>query len=318
MSLDPIPLDPKLQALAEIGRYLQRNNYNFITVTPQTHQYYLQRHQERLATQLRDMFGWCLPFESKLLDAELWRWMQQADCIEKHTLGWRSKVRWSSLGDALFVHSGYPTDEQDAVFFGPDTYRFARAIDDFLRGNREDIRTVADIGCGSGAGAAYLASRLPDADISAVDINPRALDYTAVNLRIANIRNVTTYSSNLLDSVDGCFDLIVANPPYMSDSLTRAYRHGGAHKGAELSLAIVDTAMQRLAAGGTLVLYTGVAIVDGEDVFLTELQHRVQNWHCRWDYYEVDVDVFGEELLQDTYQDVERIAAVVLTLRKLG
>lgn len=171
MSLDPIPLgtvlldpelraanlqDPKLQALAEIGRYLQRRNYHFITVTPQTHQYYLQRHQERLATQLRDVFGWCLPFESKLLDAELWRWMQQADCIEKHTLGWRSKVRWSSLGEALFVHSGYPTDEQDAVFFGPDTYRFTRAIDDFLRGNREDIRTVADIGCGSGAGAAYL------------------------------------------------------------------------------------------------------------------------------------------------------------------
>lgn len=311
-------LNPKLQAMVEIGHYLQRKNYNFITVTPQTHHYYLHRHRGRLATNLRDVFGWCLPFDPSLLDKELWQWVQQADVVETHALGVRSRIRWASLGERLFVHSGYPTEEQDAVFFGPDTYRFVHAIDDFLRGTREDIRTVVDIGCGSGAGATYLASRLPDAAISGVDINPRALDYTSVNLSLANMRNVTTQRSNLLVSVDGCFDLIVANPPYMNDPQSRAYRHGGAYKGAELSLAIVDTAMQRLAAGGTLVLYTGVAIVNGDDVFLTQLRHRVQNWHCRWNYYEIDADVFGEELLQDEYHDVERIAAVALTLRKLG
>lgn len=50
-------LDSKQQAMADIGRYLQRANYHFVTVTPQTHQYYWQRHHSRLATSLRDVFG---------------------------------------------------------------------------------------------------------------------------------------------------------------------------------------------------------------------------------------------------------------------
>lgn len=313
-----MPLDPKLQAMADIGRYLQRANYHFVTVTPQTHQYYRKRHRDRLASNLRDVFGWCLPFEQSLFDDELWKLLQQADAIEYTGSGMHAKIRWASLGETLFVHSSYPTNAQDTVFFGPDTYRFARAIDEHLRSSRDDIRTVVDIGCGSGAGATYLASQLPEAAITAVDINPRALEYTKVNLSVANAVNVTAKRSNLLESVHECFDLIVANPPYMEDPDARAYRHGGAHKGAELSLSIVDTALERLSPGGTLLLYTGVAMINGEDVFLKQLQQRVHDRHCRWHYQEMDPDVFGEELLKDNYQDVERIAAVVLTLRKLG
>ena len=313
-----MPLDPKLQALVNIGRYLQRDNYQFVTVTPQTHQYYLQRHSQRMAEGLRDVFGWCLPFNKALISDELWQLMQSAEVLEAYADGWRSRVRWSTLDGSLFVHSAYPTDAGDAVFFGPDTYRFARAIEQHLQGESDDIQSAVDIGCGSGAGATYLATRLPDAAITAVDINPQAIDYTRVNAELANANNVTACPSNLLDSVEGSFDLIVANPPYMHDPETRAYRHGGGLRGAGLSLQIVEAALQRLAAGGSLVLYTGVAIVDGEDLFLQELRHRTQGSHCRWDYHEVDPDVFGEELLKADYEDVERIAAVVLTLRYLG
>ena len=313
-----MPLDSKLQAMCDIGHYLQQANYHFVSVTPQTHHYYQQRHGDRLAADLRDVFGWCLPFEQDLFDAQLWELMQRADIIETRGSAMYSKVRWASLGDTLFVHSAYPTDAQDAVFFGPDTYRFVRAMDAHLRASHDDIRNVVDIGCGSGAGATYLATQLPEAAITAVDINPRALEYTEVNLRVAKATNVTATHSNLLDAVDGQFDLIVANPPYMEDPEGRAYRHGGTHKGAELSLSIVDTALERLAPGGTLLLYTGVAMVNGKDMFLEELQRLVQHAHCRWQYQEMDPDVFGEELLKDDYKDVERIAAVELTLRKLG
>lgn len=313
-----MPLEAKLQALADMGRYLQRDNYQFVAVTPQTHEYYLQRHGQRLAAGLRDVFGWGLPFSKALLSEELWQLMERAEVLEACAHGWRSTVRWSTLDGSLFVHSAYPTDENDAVFFGPDTYRFARAIEQHLQGERDDIQAAVDIGCGSGAGATYLATRLPDAAITGVDINPQAIDYTRVNAEIANASNVTAYRSNLLESVHGSFDLIVANPPYMHDPEARAYRHGGGLLGAGLSLQIVDTALLRLSPGGSLVLYTGVAIVKGEDLFLQEIRRRTQDSHCRWDYHEVDPDVFGEELLKTDYQDVERIAAVVLTLRHLG
>lgn len=308
--------EPKSQALADIGQYLKHNSYQFITVTPQTHQYYLKRHGNRLAENLRDVFGWCLPFSKDLLEDELWQLMVKADVLEENDNSWRSAVRWSTLRNSLFVHSAFPTEQNDAVFFGPDTYRFASAIEQQFQHKTDSIQSVADIGCGSGVGAVYVGLNLPEAEVTAVDINPKSIDYAQVNAKLNGANKVIAHKSNLLDSVDGNFDLIIANPPYMHDSAARAYRHGGAKLGAELSLKIVDTAMQRLAPGGSLVLYTGVAVVDGKDLFLDELGHRIPDNDWRWEYHEMDPDVFGEELLKAGYEEVERIAAVVLTLSR--
>lgn len=310
-------LTDKQQAMVAIGRYLQDKNYHFVTVTPQTHQYYFQRHGDRQASSLRDVFGWCLPFTVEVVGDELWQLMEQARVLEKRGDSWRSKVRWSSLDSFLFAHSAYPTEANDAVFFGPDTYRFIQAVDHHLQNESSDIRRAIDIGCGSGAGAICLASSLPEADVTGVDINPASLDFTQVNSRLADVSNLSTADSNLLDGVEGDFDLIIANPPYMHDPAARAYRHGGGSLGAGLSLRIVEAALQRLAAGGSLVLYTGVAMVNGEDRFLNALHDLIDDDHYRWHYREVDPDVFGEELLKPDYAEVERIAAVVLTLRRV-
>lgn len=93
-----------------------------------------------------------------------------------------------------------------------------------------------DIGCGSGAGALLVARARPDAEVLAVDINPKALRMSAVNAELANVPNVSVYHSDVLDGVDGRFDLILANPPYMKDSQQRSYRHGGGELGEALSL----------------------------------------------------------------------------------
>ncbi|MFP3374385.1 methyltransferase, partial [Pseudomonas sp. SIMBA_068] len=80
----------------------------------------------------------------------------------------------------------------------------------------------------------------PHAQVSALDINPLALRYTAINAALAGISNVSVEPSDLLYGVTGTFDLIVANPPYMLDLNARTYRHGGGALGAELSLRIVE------------------------------------------------------------------------------
>lgn len=311
-------LTDKQQAMVDIGRYLRDKDYQFVTVTPQTHQYYFQRHGDRQASSLRDIFGWCLPFSNQDVGEELWQLMEQAGILQESGGSWRSTVRWSSLDGFLFVHCAYPTEACDAVFFGPDTYRFIQAVDHHLQNESSDIRRAIDIGCGSGAGAICLASSLPEADVAAVDINPVALDFTQVNSGLAEVKNLFTTESNLLDGVEDDFDLIIANPPYMHDPAARAYRHGGGSLGAGLSLRIVEAALQRLAPGGSLVLYTGVAMVNGEDHFVKALNDLIDDNHYRWHYREVDPDVFGEELLKPDYAEVERIAAVVLTLRRVG
>jgi len=60
------------------------------------------------------------------------------------------------------------------------------------------------------------------------------------------------------------------------------------------------------------LFYTGVAIVDGMDPLLAELVPALSNAGLDWRYEEIDPDVFGEELLQPAYRDVDRIAAVGL------
>ncbi|MBD8097359.1 class I SAM-dependent methyltransferase [Pseudomonas fluorescens] len=305
------------RALLNLGRGLKESGYRFITPTPLTHERMYRRLGTPLAMNLRDVFGWSMPFDNDLLPEAFREELQQAEVIEKHDALWRSTVRWSSLGDLLFAHSPYPTVEPDAVFFGPDSYRFAQVIEAYLQQRVEPLKRAVDIGCGAGVGALVVAHARHDAEVLAVDINPRALRLTAVNAELAGLTNVSVYQSDVLTSVEGEFDLIVANPPYMNDDRQRAYRHGGGALGEHLSVRIAGESLARLAVGGSLLLYTGVAMVAGGDPFLEAVKPLLASDAYGWTYRELDPDVFGEELDKPGYERVERIAVVALTVTRL-
>ncbi|WP_417702577.1 class I SAM-dependent methyltransferase [Pseudomonas sp.] len=308
---------PQTLALMRLGTLLRARGYHFVTPTPLTHQRVNQRPGHAQAKDLRDVFGWSQPFADGTLDEEIIAAMREAQVLQPHARGWISRVRFSSLGDELYVHSRFPTEESDAVFFGPDTYRFTRLLRDYLAHATQPLRRIADIGCGAGPGAISAAQQRPGAEVMALDINPNALALTAVNARLAGIYNLRVQSSDLLRDVPGQFDLIIANPPYMLDPQQRTYRHGGGKNGAGLSLAIFDTAMERLAPGGTLLLYTGVAIFNGEDPLLNAIRLSLRDVGWDWNYQEIDPDVFGEELQKPEYANAERIACVALRLTYL-
>ncbi|ABA73839.1 methyltransferase [Pseudomonas fluorescens] len=304
--------------LVQLGRRLQADGYRFITPTPLTHQRVNQRDEGQAADGLRDVFGWSRPFEPGLLSADEQRQLQEAQVIDEFDGRLKSRVRWSTLDDLLFVHSGFPTEAADSVFFGPDTYRFAQLIHSHLQQNFAPIHRAVDIGCGAGVGAILIGRARREAQVLAVDINPAALRLTTINAALAEVANVEVRASDVLQGVDGEFDLIVANPPYMADPAGRAYRHGGGTLGAGLSLRIVEQALNRLTLGGSLVLYTGVAMVDGRDPFLDTVVPRLDEKRFGWTYRELDPDVFGEELLNPGYQRVDRIAVVALTVTRTG
>jgi len=302
------------EALLQLVRALRDCGYQFTTVTPATHERVNTRPGSQWAADLRDVFGWSRPFRAEILPSNIWEAMQRADIALPHGEGWRSSLRVSNLSGHLFLHSAHPTGEADAVFFGPDTYRFAAAIQSHLTSDAATIRRAVDIGCGAGPGAILCALAHPEATVFAVDINQAALRLTRLNAVIAGASNVEARHSDLLTDVEGDFDLMVANPPYLVDPAERAYRHGGGPLGAGLSLAIVDAALSRLAPQGTLLLYTGAAIINGNDPFREAVAQRLSNFEGIWSYHEVDPDVFGEELENGAYQHADRIAAVVLTV----
>ena len=300
-------------ALLRLTQAIRDTGYSFVTPTPATIARVNARPGAEWAADLRGVFGWSRPFRDGVVPPAILRAMQDAAVLADHPGGHRSLVRLSTLDGELFLHSAYPTTAPDAVFFGPDTYRFANAI--LAHRLAAPVMRAVDVGCGAGPGAIMVARAHPAAEVLAVDINDSALRLTRASAALAGVK-VRAVNSNLLGGVDGAFDLIVANPPYLVDPGERAYRHGGGPLGAGLSLAILNAALDRLAPGGTLLLYTGAAVVNGIDPFRDAAATRLAETEAHWTYRELDPDVFGEELDGGAYTATDRIAAILLTVIK--
>lgn len=315
---DPFPQDEG--AVLALASALRETGYTFTTVTPATHAHVNARPRNAEARNLRDVFGWSRPFRpdqaQDLLPEPILRLMRTAGAVTEDGPLLRPTIRFSSLDGELFAHSSYPPSATDAVFFGPDTMRFAAAVIAHVEGRSRPVRRAVDIGCGSGAAGICIAKRAPEAEVVLVDINPAAMRAARVNARLTGADGVEVRRSDMLRDVEGQFDLIVSNPPFMIDTAERAYRHGGGPLGAGLSLAVAEQAAERLAPGGSLVLFTGAAIVDGEDPFRAAVAELCGRTGLDWTYSEFDPDEYGEELATAAYDAVERLALVILTVTR--
>jgi release factor glutamine methyltransferase len=125
--------------------------------------------------------------------------------------------------------------------------------------------SVLDVGVGSGAIALAIADEHRGARIVAVDSSARALELACENLaRVLMTGRVRLVEGDLLTGVEGPFDLVVSNPPYVLpeeyETLQpeiRLYEPYGAVVGVGVGRAIADQALALLRPGGRLVLECG-------------------------------------------------------------
>ncbi len=310
----------KTGSLVAVGKWLLHEGYAFVTPTPATHARVLARSPGRIASNMRDVFGWSLPFSTGLLPSHCMAWLRDGGLVEESGGIARSLVRYSSIAGMLFAHSAYPTSAADAVFFGPDTYRFVSLIQNelALRPLSRHMARVLDVGCGAGPGglaAAMACTPLP-LSLHMADINDGALVFAKANAELTGVPLAALAQGDLYDAVEGNFDFIVSNPPYLNDLAGRLYRHGGGPWGGGLSERIVREGLPRLAPGGRLVLYTGAAMIEGADPLLDALRPQLDHTGWPWSYRELDPDVFGEELQEPAYANADRIAAVALIVHR--
>jgi SAM-dependent methyltransferase len=301
-------------ALLDLLRALRALDYDFVTVTPETHRRVLAREPSRIADSLRDVFGWSLPFEPESLPEPVAEALERSGMIEACGPLRRSLLRVSKLGESLFLHSAYPTDGADAVFLGPDSYRFARFVELEISGG-VPVRRVVDVGAGAGVGAISAASIVPGARLTLCDVNPLALRLAGVNARFAGLK-VETVEASGLSGIEGPVDLVISNPPFVIDPAGRQYRDGGGMRGASLSLEWALNAARLLEPGGRMLLYTGSAIVGGRDGLREALDRDLPALGCSLRYAEIDPDIFGELVETPGYEEVERIAAVGAVIAK--
>ncbi|MHC4929361.1 MAG: peptide chain release factor N(5)-glutamine methyltransferase [Planctomycetota bacterium] len=114
------------------------------------------------------------------------------------------------------------TITSDCLIPRPETEGLVERCVHFLR-NRERVQHVLDLCTGSGCIAAAIAKNVEDAQVVATDISDAALKVAAENMeKLKLTEKVQLLCGDLFDPViegldDGQFDLIVSNPPYVSE-----------------------------------------------------------------------------------------------------
>ncbi len=136
---------------------------------------------------------------------------------------------------------------------------------DALRASRPDnTLAILDLCCGTGCLARYLAAACPCAAVTAADISEEALSLAAENCG----ETVTLLRSDLFENIQGSFDLIVSNPPYIPsgviDGLQTEVKDfeprlalDGGESGLDIIRRIVAEAPAYLIPGGSLLMEIG-------------------------------------------------------------
>lgn len=138
--------------------------------------------------------------------------------------------------------------------YGPreDSFLLARAADGY-NGDR-----LLEVGTGTGVVAAVTGSGFES--VTAVDIDPAAVEIARKNLPDADVKQ-----SDLFENVDGEFDLVLFNPPYLPSEkpLQQERAWNGGENGREVVTRFIQGLPDHLAPGGAaLILVSSLTGLD--------------------------------------------------------
>lgn len=165
---------------------------------------------------------------------------------------------WEFFGMRLFVGKG-------VLIPRPDTERLVEIVLERCKGMERP--RILDLCTGSGCIALALQKQLPGAEVHGMDISPAALVYARQNASYHRLPVRFHEGNALLNTIEGAFDVIVSNPPYLTDEEMQHLQTEIQHEPA-LALAAGEDGLQfyramtrlwrhALRSGGLLAYETG-------------------------------------------------------------
>jgi release factor glutamine methyltransferase len=216
-----------------------------------------------------------LEFERELTDAEL---TPLREMVRRRGQG---EPLQHLLGTVEFCGLIFQCDKR-ALVPRPETEELVELLKSQITNQKSEL---LDVGTGSGVIALSLASKFPSATVHGVDISDDALGLAAQNAARLGLTDRITFSkSDLLESVNHHYDVIVANLPYVArgerETLGREVLHDpnvalfAGDQGDEMIRRLIETAPAHLKPGGLLALELGLDQAEGLAAFA-----NAQNFH---------------------------------------
>lgn len=170
------------------------------------------------------------------------------------------------LGEAWFMGLPFHVDDRVLVPRSPLAELIQGGLQPWL-GNKP-VDRILDLCTGSGCIGIAAASVFEDAEVDLADISTDALDVAAVNIDYHEVGDrVSTVRSDVFDGLEGRYDVILSNPPYVDADdiadMPAEYGHepelGLAAGGDGLDIAhrILARASDYLNPGGLLIVEVG-------------------------------------------------------------
>src|SRR5690606_31086861 len=171
-------------------------------------------------------------------------------------------------GEAWFAGLSFKSDPRALVPRSPIAELIEAGFEPWLGGR--EVRRALDLCTGSGCIAIAMAHYNPDWHVDGIDLSDDALALARENQERLHVDNLRLLKSDLFAALSGeHYDLIVTNPPYVTDDETDAlpaeYAHEpelglrAGHDGLDLALRILRDAPLHLTEDGLLVCEVGEA-----------------------------------------------------------
>lgn len=186
-------------------------------------------------------------------------------------------------GEAWFGGMAFKVDDSVLIPRSPIAELIEQSFAPWLL---SDPSHILDLCTGSGCIGIGCAVRFPEAHVDLVDISEPALQIAQFNVNQHGVSDrVELIQSDLFSALRGRkYDLIVSNPPYVSDAEMQGLAAEFSHEptlalvsgtdGLDAPLAILEEAVEHLSPDGVLVLEVG----DSESALLAVLPDLPGEW----------------------------------------
>lgn len=170
------------------------------------------------------------------------------------------------LGEAWFMGMPFQVDERVLVPRSPIGELIEKGFQPWLAD--KPVEWILDLCTGSGCIGIGAASVFTEAKVDLSDISPDALAVAESNIELHGVRErVRTVQSDVFENIQGRYDVILSNPPYVNaedlSGMPDEYRHepelglAAGKDGLAIAHRIIADAADHLTPGGLLIVEVG-------------------------------------------------------------